>query len=250
MDEPDVGTTILSRLSHGFRTPLNAIIGFAEILGAQSAGPLTEKQAKYVGLILDSGQKLLRMIGDLLDLEQMTPAQLQLAYQPFDVGVAISDVIGISEDAAVDKCIMMEVTVAPETQQLNADPQRIRQVLHNLLSNAVKFCPDEYGSIFITVGPAGAADVAPLGEDAPPLERFVKLSISDNGIGVSPEDQQRIFKEFEQVDASYSRSYKGIGLGLALSHRLVTLHGGRIWVESELGKGSTFIFVIPALGSD
>lgn len=226
----------LANMSHELRTPMNAIIGFSEILADQTFGELNAKQAKYVNNILTSGRHLLQLINDILDLSKVEAGRMELQCSSFDVGQALRDVITIVKQLAGKKSVALQTEVEPNLPLITADPAKFKQILYNLLSNAIKFTPPE-GSV--TVKALAAADQQVLGP-------ALRLTVTDTGIGLKKEDQERIFGAFEQADSSYARQQQGTGLGLALTRQLVELHGGRIWVESQgEGRGSTFIVVLP-----
>ena len=230
----------LANMSHELRTPMNAIIGFSEILEDQTFGEMNARQARYVTNILTSGRHLLQLINDILDLAKIEAGRLTLDTEPFSAGTALQDVANIVKTLANKKNIVLDVEVPPDLPTLTADQPKFKQILYNLLSNAIKFTP-QGGSVRVRAG-LEPSDENPLG--APPL---LRIEISDSGIGIKAQDQQRVFGEFEQVDSSYARQQQGTGLGLALTKRLVELHGGRIWVESEgvQGHGATFIVALP-----
>ncbi|HXD21591.1 MAG TPA: response regulator [Vicinamibacterales bacterium] len=224
----------LASMSHELRTPLNAIIGFSEILTDHLYGGLNERQDRYVQNILVSGRHLLRLINDILDLSKVEAGRVTLDLAPFDVGTALRDVHVIVKTLAIKKGIALSFDVTPDLPVVTADQAKFKQVMYNLLSNAIKFTK-----------PDGAVTTkASIAEDAS-AGSILRVSVTDTGIGIKPDDQARIFGEFEQVDSSYGREQQGTGLGLALVRQLVTLHGGRVWVESDEGKGSTFTFAIP-----
>ena len=226
----------LASMSHELRTPLNAIIGFSEILTDHLYGALNERQDKYVQNILVSGRHLLRLINDILDLSKVEAGRTTLELAPFDVGEALRDVHVIVKTLAIKKGIALTFDIAPDLPAVTADMPKFKQVMYNLLSNAIKF-----------TRPGGAVTTtASITLEDPSAEPLLCVSVEDTGIGIKQADQARIFGEFEQVESSYGREQQGTGLGLALARQLVTLHGGRIWVDSDEGKGSTFTFVIPA----
>jgi PAS domain S-box-containing protein len=231
----------LANMSHELRTPLNAIIGFSEILADKTFGELNDRQLKYSNNILNSGRHLLQLINDILDLAKVEAGRVELMRNTFSVAKALSEVQTIVKTLANKKHISLEFEVAPDLPALFADEAKFKQVMYNLLSNAIKFTPDG-GKVFATAGiqNATSADASPPGES-------LRVAVTDTGIGIKVNDQERVFKEFEQVDSSYGRQQQGTGLGLALTKRLVEMHGGRIWVESEgvEGKGSSFIFLMP-----
>ena len=221
----------LANMSHELRTPLNAIIGFSEVLSDQTFGSLNDRQLRYTNNILNSGRHLLTLINDILDLAKVEAGRMELVHALFSVPSAITDVQNIARALASKKNIALLTEVDPEMPKVLADQSKFKQILYNLVSNAVKFTP-ESGSVTVK------AEI---------VQRSLRVSVSDTGIGIRRENQERIFLEFEQVDSSYARQQQGTGLGLALTRKLVELHGGKIWVESEgvEGKGSTFIFVLP-----
>lgn len=239
----------LANMSHELRTPLNAIIGFSEILIDQIFGPLNNKQIKYINNILSSGRHLLQLINDILDLSKIEAGRIQLDLTQVDVDTVLNHVQTIVKTLANKKGITLTVQVEQGPITITVDEAKFKQILYNLLSNAIKFTP-EGGRIKVTASVETGEELqAGEGEHLISLPtQFIKISVSDNGIGIKPEDQKRIFGEFEQVDSSYARKQQGTGLGLALTRKLVELHGGQIWVESEgEGKGSTFIFTLPLI---
>ena len=231
----------LANMSHELRTPLNAIIGFSEMLADKTFGDLNDRQLKYSNNILNSGRHLLQLINDILDLAKVEAGRVELMCNTFAVPKALSEVQTIVKTLANKKGISLEFEVGANLPPLFADEAKFKQVMYNLLSNAIKFTPDG-GKVVVTaaIQKATSADAVPAGE-------ALRVAVTDTGIGIKAKDQERVFKEFEQVDSSYGRQQQGTGLGLALTKRLVELHGGRIWVESEglEGKGSTFTFLIP-----
>ena len=218
----------LASMSHELRTPLNAIIGFSQVLRERMFGELNEKQEEYLDDILVSAYHLLSLINDVLDLSKVEAGQIELEIARFSLRDALeSGVVMVRERATVEG-VQVELSADPEIDPVEGDERRIRQVVFNLLANAVKFTPE-----------GGAVDVS-----AARRNGEVWVSVSDTGPGVAPEDRERIFEEFQQTDVGVSVG-EGTGLGLALSKRLVELHGGRIWVDSEVGTGSTFVFTLP-----
>jgi signal transduction histidine kinase len=219
----------LANMSHELRTPLNAVIGFSEVLLERMFGEVNDKQAEYLQDILSSGRHLLSLINDILDLSKVEAGRMELELAAFDLAVALDNALTLVRERAGRHGIALRVSVAPQLGPLVADERKIKQILLNLLSNAVKFTP-EGGHIEVAVARANGS---------------VEIAVSDTGIGIAPEDQVAIFEEFHQVGNDYSRKREGTGLGLALAKRFVELHGGRIWVKSEVGKGSTFTFSLP-----
>ena len=219
----------LANMSHELRTPLNAIIGFSEVLQEKLFGDLNEKQAEYTSDILTSGQHLLSLINEILDLSKVEAGRMELEVAPFDLPLAIDNARTFVRERAVKHGITLDLDVDDRLGEYVGDERKIKQILLNLLSNAVKFTP-EGGRISIT---ANKTDTG------------AEISVNDSGIGIAPEDQPKIFEEFRQVGSDSTHKTEGTGLGLTLAKKFVELHGGKIWVESELGKGSTFTFTLP-----
>jgi len=218
----------LADMSHELRTPLNAISGFSQVLRKQLLGDINEKQAEYLDDILASSRHLLSLIDDVLDLAKVEAGQIELEVMPFSLREALERGVVIVRERATREDVRVSISSDPGVDTVLGDERRIRQVVFNLLSNAVKFAP------------AGSTvDVA-----AARVDGEVRVSVSDSGPGIALEDQARIFEEFQQAAAGRDQR-EGTGLGLALSRRLVELHGGHIWVDSEVGKGSTFAFTLP-----
>jgi PAS domain S-box-containing protein len=222
--------SFLASMSHELRTPLNGIIGFAEFLADGKPGAVNGKQKEYLEDILNSGRHLLHLINDILDIVKIQAGKLELNPETFRLGDVIQEVCAGVAPLALNKNIRLRVEIAPGIDQVTLDEQRLKQILYNLLSNALKFT-DDGGAVEIKVAP---------GE-----ERCFKLSVGDSGIGIKPEDLERLFKEFEQLESGTARRYGGTGLGLALTRKIVELQGGAISVESEIGKGSTFTVSLP-----
>ena len=222
----------LSNISHELRTPLNSIIGFTDLLLTQDLGPaLSDQQRDFLDTVARNGRQLLELINELLDLQRIAAGRMELKPEAVELAGLLSEAAG-SVHAQVQKHgHALVVTPLPQDLRVRADRGRVRQVLLNLLSNAIKFTPDG-GRITVAAAPVNGGAEA-------------RIAVSDTGIGIAPEDQPKLFQEFSQLDASASRKYEGTGLGLALSRRLVELHGGAIGVESEMGKGSTFWFTLP-----
>jgi two-component system, NtrC family, sensor kinase len=219
----------LANMSHELRTPLNAIIGFSEVLGERMFGELNEKQSEYTEDILSSGRHLLSLINEILDLSKVEAGRMELELATFDLPSAIDNARTFVRERATKHGITLDVDVDHRLGDFTGDERKIKQILLNLLSNAVKFTP-EGGRIGINARQADGA---------------VEISVSDTGIGIAPADQPNIFEEFRQVGADYAHKTEGTGLGLTLAKKFVELHGGRIWVESEVGKGSKFTFTLP-----
>ncbi|HEV7428021.1 MAG TPA: PAS domain S-box protein [Thermoanaerobaculia bacterium] len=220
----------LASMSHELRTPLNGIIGFAEFLSDGKPGPINDKQKEYLGDVLNSGRHLLHLINDMLDLVKIQAGRVDLAPEVFSLSEAIAEVCTGVHPLAASKGIEVVVTIAEGLDAVTLDKQRFKQILFNLLSNALKFT-DDNGHVRIDVTPAGG-------------DRF-RLVVADDGIGIRAEDIGRLFTEFEQLETGTARRFGGTGLGLALTRKLVEIHGGEIAVESEFGKGSRFGVVLP-----
>jgi signal transduction histidine kinase len=219
----------LANMSHELRTPLNAISGFSQVLRRQLYGEINEKQAEYLDDVLASARDLVSLIDDVLDLSKVEAGQIELEVRPFSLPTALERGAVIVRERAAKGGVRISLSSDPGIDTVMGDERRVRQVILNLLSNAVKFTPD-----------GGTVDVG-----VARVNGEVRVSVSDSGPGIAPEDQRRIFKEFQQAPAGKEQR-EGTGLGLALSKRLVELHDGRIWVESEPGKGSRFVFTLPA----
>jgi signal transduction histidine kinase len=218
----------LANMSHELRTPLNAIIGFSEVLSERMFGELNEKQEEYLKDIYASGTHLLSLINDILDLSKIEAGRMELELTDFHVPTALASALTLVRERAGRRGIALQMNVDSRLGQIRADERKVRQVVLNLLSNAIKFTPE-----------GGRIEVA-----ATPKDGAVEVSVSDTGVGIAPEDQEAVFEEFRQVGTA-DKKVEGTGLGLTLCRKFVELHGGRIWVKSELGKGSTFTFTIP-----
>ena len=215
-------------MSHELRTPLNAIIGFSEVLKDGLFGELNAKQAEYIRDIHASGHHLLSLINDILDLSKVEAGRMELAVAKFDLPTTIDNAMAFVRERASRHGIALDVQIDARLNSFAGDERRVKQILLNLLSNAVKFTPE-----------GGRISVAALATDA-----GVQISVSDTGIGISKENQQLLFQAFQQVHSEDGAKREGTGLGLALARRMAEMHGGRIWVDSEPGKGSTFTFTL------
>jgi signal transduction histidine kinase len=219
----------LANMSHELRTPLNAILGFSQVLRERMFGDINEKQEEYLDDILSSGNHLLLLINDVLDLSKVEAGQVELEAAPFSLREALERGVVMVRERATRDGVKVAIAADPDVDIIEGDERRVRQIIFNLLSNAVKFTPA-----------GGSVDVT-----AAQVDGEARVAITDTGRGIAPEDHERIFEEFQQSEAG-TEQREGTGLGLTLSKRLVELHGGRIWVESELGKGSTFVFTLPS----
>ena len=218
----------LANMSHELRTPLNAIIGFSEVLSERMFGELNDKQEEYVGDIHASGQHLLSLINDILDLSKIEAGRMELEVTTFDLPQAIDDAVTLMRERAGQRGIALQTKVAGPVRSIRADERKIKQVLLNLLSNAIKFTL-----------PGGLVNV-----QAMQTGDSIEVAVTDTGAGIAPGDQDTLFEEFHQVGA-HAAKHEGTGLGLALCRKFLALHGGTIWVNSQVGKGSTFTFTIP-----
>lgn len=242
----------LANMSHELRTPLNAVIGFSEFMAEGMAGPMTDKQIEYLNDIVGSGRHLLALINDILDLSKIEAGKTELELKEFNLRKLLEGIIVMFKEKALKHMIKTSVEVEKGLENAVADERRIKQVIFNLLGNAFKFTQNG-GSVRLSARRVAGCTVQDAGKDLK-LESyglnlasgFIEISVEDSGIGISEEDQQRLFRPFEQLEATLTKKYEGTGLGLHLSKRFVEMHGGNIWVESEKGKGSKFTFVIPA----
>jgi signal transduction histidine kinase/HAMP domain-containing protein len=219
----------LANMSHELRTPLNSIIGFSEMLLTEEVGALAPMQRDFLETVARNGRHLLELISELLDLSKIEAGRMQLTPEPLDLRLVLQEAAASVHAQTERHRHRLEVDVPETALEVTADHIRVRQVLLNLLSNAIKFTPDG-GHVRLSGRSADGA---------------IRVEVRDTGIGIAAEDQEKLFREFVQVDASTSRHYEGTGLGLALCKRLVELHGGRIGVVSERGRGSTFWFTLP-----
>ena len=219
----------LASVSHELRTPLNAIIGFSEVMLERMFGDVNEKQEEYLNDILSSGRHLLSLINDILDLAKIEAGRMELEAADFNLPQAIDNTLILVRERALRRGIALERTVDPRLGEVKGDERKIKQVLLNLLSNAVKFTPE-----------GGRIEVQAVLADG-----TAEISVTDTGVGIAPEDHAAVFEEFRQVGTDYARKHEGTGLGLALARKFVELHGGKIWVKSQVGQGATFTFTIP-----
>jgi two-component system CheB/CheR fusion protein len=222
----------LANMSHELRTPLNSIIGFSEVLEDQLLGPLNASQRENVMYILKAGRHLLSLINDILDLSKVESGKMELDVERVSLRELLDASLVMQHEKALRHGIRLGQQFEPDPSLvIEADERKLKQILFNLLSNAVKFTPDGGQVQVLSKAINGDQDI--------------EISIRDTGIGIKQEDIPKLFKEFSQLSSAYDKQYEGTGLGLALTKKLVELHGGRIWVESEFGKGSLFAFVIP-----
>jgi PAS domain S-box-containing protein len=225
-------SAFLATMSHELRTPLNSIIGFTGILLQKLVGPLSEEQEKQLRMVQGSARHLLELINDVLDISKIEADQMQLSSEIFDVGAAIRKSVEKIVPLAEKKGLALNVVITSQDVHITSDRRRVEQILINLLTNAVKFT--EHGGVRL---------------ECRTEEDWLVIRVSDTGIGIKPDDLQALFKPFKQIDTGITRQYEGTGLGLSICKRLVELLGGKIWVESEWGKGSTFAFTLPLPGA-
>jgi len=221
----------LANMSHELRTPLNAIIGFSQVLREQMFGELNDKQTEYLDDILGSGQHLLTLINDILDLAKVEAGRMEIQPTLFVLPEVLRSSVAMVRERATRQDIELTTEIDDSVGEIDADERKLKQILFNLLSNAVKFTPD-----------GGLVTLA-----ARSIDGGVEISVSDTGVGISADEQTRIFEEFYQVGSG--KTQEGTGLGLALSRRLVELHHGQLSVESSPGLGSTFTFTLPLVQS-
>ena len=219
----------LANMSHELRTPLNAILGFSEVLLERMFGELNAKQAEFVQDVLSSGQHLLSLINDILDLSKVEAGRMELHLAPFNLPLAIESAVSLVRERASRHGISLSLSVDDALGEVVADERKVRQIFLNLLSNAVKFTPDG-GRVEVKAALAGD---------------WADIAVRDTGIGIAPEDQAAVFEEFRQVGGPHAQTREGTGLGLALAKRFAELHGGTIGVQSAVGQGSTFTVTLP-----
>ena len=216
-------------MSHELRTPLNAINGFSQVLVERLFGDINARQEEYLQDILSSGRHLLSLINDILDLSKVEAGRMELELSTFPLAPALENGLTMVRERASRRGISLSLEIDPRIADVEADERKVKQVMFNLLSNAVKFTPD-----------GGRVDV--LARRTPDA---IQISVRDTGIGIAAADQARIFDEFQQADHRAFQTTEGTGLGLTLTRRFVELHGGRIWLESQLDVGSTFTISLP-----
>jgi PAS domain S-box-containing protein len=223
-----VKSAFLATMSHELRTPLNSIIGFTGILLQGLAGPLNPEQEKQLGMTYDSAKHLLALINDVLDISKIEAGQLEIAHEPFDMCQAIEKAVRTVSPQAEKKGLTLVAEVAPGVGQFVSDRRRVEQILINLLNNAIKFT--EQGEVRLVCQVS---------------DGWLVMRVMDTGIGIRPEDMDKLFKSFQQAETGLPRMHEGTGLGLSICKKLVEMLGGEIWAESEWGVGSTFTFTIP-----
>jgi signal transduction histidine kinase len=221
-------SAFLASMSHELRTPLNSIIGFTGILLQGLVGPLNDEQQKQIGMVMNSARHLLALINDVLDISKIEAGELKLGSEPFDMRQTIQRAVQIVAPSADKKGLRLGVQVSPEVGSIVGDQRRVEQILINLANNAIKF-----------------TDVGEVNIRSETVDGHLVTRVTDTGIGIRPEDVSKLFKPFRQIDTGVARRHDGTGLGLSICDRLVNMMGGRIWVESQWGAGSTFAFALP-----
>jgi signal transduction histidine kinase len=220
----------LANMSHELRTPLNSVIGFSEVLQDELFGTINEKQKEYVNNILTSGKHQLSLINDILDLSKVESGKMEIESSDFSLRETLDASLMMIREKTLKHAIKLEMHLTPEADiRILADQRKLKQIMFNLLSNAVKFTP-EGGSVNVSAVKDGD---------------LLEISVEDTGMGIREKDIPKLFQTFTQLESVYTKEFEGTGLGLALSKRLVELHGGKIWVKSEFAKGSRFSFTIP-----
>jgi signal transduction histidine kinase/DNA-binding response OmpR family regulator len=243
----------LANMSHELRTPLNAIMGFSEVLRDGLTGPMTQQQRRFASDIFASGQYLLSLINDILDLSKVEAGKMTLDVEPLELSSLFANSLLIIRDKAENRGIAVSLSASSDLGMLQADARKVKQMVYNLLSNAVKFTVDG-GQVTLSAARVGRGDVSKLSGSCPgrsfPLAdngftEFLEISVMDNGIGIDPEGLEQLFKPFRQIDSGLARKYDGSGLGLVLVKLLAELHGGSVAVESAKGQGSCFKVWLP-----
>ncbi|WP_321420822.1 PAS domain S-box protein [uncultured Methanomethylovorans sp.] len=219
----------LATMSHELRTPLNSIIGFSDMMLGGTTGTLNEKQIRYMNHISKGGKHLLELINDILDLSKIEAGKMELYRELFSVCDAVYEIISLLSPIAIKKEIELDLKMDTELPYINADKTKFKQILYNLVSNAIKFTPIK-GYVSIS---------------AQRIDNMLEISVTDTGVGIASKDLHKLFQPFKQLNSYLTREYEGTGLGLVLVKKFVELHGGSVWVESEVGKGSIFTFTIP-----
>jgi PAS domain S-box-containing protein len=257
-DASRMKSEFLANMSHELRTPLNAIIGFSEVLRDGLLGEMTAQQRTFIGDIFSSGKHLLSLINDILDLSKIEAGKMMLDIEPVPVTSLFVNSLSIIREKAASRRVRLVMDAAEDLGSINADARKVKQIVYNLLSNAVKFTV-EGGHVALRASRVARAEVGQLsgpwaGRTFPLADNefteFLAISVTDSGIGVSPDGLEQLFKPFTQIDSGLARKYEGTGLGLAMVKLLVELHGGAVAVESAVGEGSRFTFWLPLRATD
>ena len=243
----------LANMSHELRTPLNAIIGFSEALKDGLAGDMSEPQRKYIGNIFNSGEHLLSLINDILDLSKVEAGKMALDLEPVEISPLLQNSLSIIKEKAMAHRIQLQLETAPDIGAMQADARKVKQIIYNLLSNAVKFTPDggmvTLRARYVPRTEVGKLDGHRAGRSFPLADNefteFLEISVTDSGIGISSKGMEKLFQPFSQIDSSLARQFEGTGLGLVMVKRLAELHGGTLAVESAEGQGSCFTAWLP-----
>ena len=252
-DASRMKSEFLANMSHELRTPLNSIIGFSEVLKDGLAGDMSDRQRGFIGDIFGSGKHLLSLINDILDLSKVEAGKMMLDLEPVVLSSLLANSLSIVREKATAHRIRLDLQAAEGTGLIQADARKVKQIVYNLLSNAVKFTGDG-GQVTLRAGRVPRSDVGRLSGSWPgrslPLalnefEDFLKISVTDNGIGISNDGLERLFQPFSQIDSGLARKFEGTGLGLVMVRLLAELHGGAVAVESAVGKGSCFTVWLP-----
>ena len=238
----------LATMSHELRTPLNAIIGFSEVIRDGLTGPVNDKQREYLSDIAQSGEHLLSLINDVLDLSKIEAGKMTVERELVDVRTLLENSLSIIKESAVNNQINLTFECDPDLSEGWIDPRKVKQIVYNLLSNAVKFTP-ENGKVSLRARKVSQKEAQSYTNLLSPLtlatSDYLEISVEDTGIGIAVSDQAKLFQAFMQIDSSLARKYEGTGLGLAMVKKLAELHGGTVKLKSEAGVGSTFIVLLP-----
>ncbi|MBI4849180.1 MAG: HAMP domain-containing protein [Nitrospirae bacterium] len=238
-------TEFIANMNHELRTPLNSVIGFSEVLNDELYGSLNAKQKEYLADIMTSGRHLLSLINNILDISKVEAGRMELETGLFLLSGAIDTSMAMLREKANKHNISLSLDMKPGADiYIEADERKFKQIMLNLLSNALKFMPDG-GSVRVSAQKGVRGQGLGVREKPTPDTDFLEISVTDSGIGIKPEDIPNLFKEFTQLESAYTKKHEGTGLGLSLTRKMVELHGGKIWAESEFGKGSAFVFTIP-----
>jgi signal transduction histidine kinase/CheY-like chemotaxis protein len=251
-DASRMKSEFLANMSHELRTPLNAIIGFSEVMRDGLVGPMSDRQRNFTGDILRSGQHLLSLINDILDLSKVEAGKMLLDLEPVEVSSLFVNSLTIVREKAAARHIKLKLEAEEGLGSISVDARKVKQIVYNLLSNAVKFTADG-GTVTLRAARATREEVGVLGAWTGrtfalcdnEFPEFLEISVTDSGIGIAPEDLEHLFKPFSQIDSGLARKFEGTGLGLAMVKLLADLHGGSVAVSSAVGEGSRFAVWLP-----